>query len=46
VVDFRVGRLLGVAYIAAFGNCERQAIVERLGHALERKIVRVVLGER
>jgi len=46
VVDFRVGRLLGVVYIAAFGNCERQAIVERLGHALERKIVRVVLGDR
>lgn len=46
VVDFRVGRLLGVVYIAAFGNCERQVIVERLGHALERKIVRVVLGER
>jgi hypothetical protein len=46
VVDFRVGRLLGVVYIAAFGNCERQALVERLGHVLERKIVRVVLGER
>jgi hypothetical protein len=46
VVDFRVGRLLGVVYVAAFGNCERQALVERLGHALERKIVRVVLGER
>jgi hypothetical protein len=46
VVDFRVGRLLGVVYIAAFGNCERQALVQRLGHALERKIVRVVLGER
>jgi hypothetical protein len=46
VVDFRVGRLLGVVYIAAFGNCERQATVERLGHALERKMVRVALGER
>jgi len=46
VVDFRVGRLLGVVYVAAFGNCERQALVERLGHTLERKIVRVVLGER
>jgi hypothetical protein len=45
VVDFRVGRLLGVVYIAAFGNCERRAIVERLGHLLERKIVRVVLGD-
>jgi len=46
VVDFRVGRLLGVVYIAAFGNCERRAGVERLGHALERKIVQVVLGDR
>jgi len=45
VVDFRVGRLLGVAYIATFGNCERRAVVERLGHLLERKIVRVVLGD-
>jgi hypothetical protein len=45
VVDFRVGRLLGVVYIAAFGNCERRAAVEHLGHALERKIVRVVLGD-
>jgi hypothetical protein len=45
VVDFRVGRLLGVVYIAAFGNCGRRAVVERLGHALERKIVRAVLGD-
>jgi hypothetical protein len=45
VVDFRVGRLLGVVYIATFGNCERRAVVERLGHLLERKIVRVVLGD-
>jgi hypothetical protein len=45
VVDFRVGRLLGVVYIAAFGNCERRAVVEHLGHVLERKIVRVVLGD-
>jgi hypothetical protein len=43
VVDFRVGRLLGVAYIATLGNCERRSLVERLGQALERKIVRVVL---
>src|ERR671924_1895147 len=45
VVDFRVGRLLGVVYIAAFGNCERRAVVERLGQMLERKFVRVVLGD-
>jgi hypothetical protein len=43
VVDFRIGRLLGVAYVATFGNYERGALVERLGQALERKIVRVVL---
>jgi hypothetical protein len=45
VLDFRVGRLLGVVYIAAFGNCERRAVVERLGQMLERKFVRVVLGD-
>jgi hypothetical protein len=43
VVDFRLGRLLGVAYVATFGNYERQDLVERLGRALERKMVRVVL---
>jgi hypothetical protein len=43
VIDFRLGRLLGVAYVATFGNYERQELVERLGRALERKIVRVVL---
>jgi hypothetical protein len=43
VVDFRVGRLLGVAYVATLGNYERGELVERLGLALERKIVRVVL---
>jgi hypothetical protein len=45
VVDFRVGRLLGVVYLASFGNCERRAAVEHLGRAFERKIVRVVLGD-
>jgi hypothetical protein len=43
VVDFRVGRILGVAYVVTLGNHERRELVERLGHALERKIVRVVL---
>jgi hypothetical protein len=43
VVDFRVGRILGVAYVATLGNYERRDLVERLGRALERKIVRVVL---
>jgi hypothetical protein len=43
VVDFRVGRLLGVAYVATFGNFERRELTERLGQALQQKIVRVVL---
>lgn len=44
VVDFRVGRLLGVAYVASYGNCERRAAAEQIGQALERQVVRVVLG--
>ncbi len=45
VVDLRVGRVLGVAYIATLGNYTRQELVTELGLALERKIVRVVLGD-
>jgi hypothetical protein len=43
VVDFRVGRILGVAYVASMGNCERRDLVERLGRSLERKIIHAVL---
>jgi hypothetical protein len=43
VIDFRIGRLLGVAYVATLGNYERQELVERLARALERKMVQVVL---
>lgn len=43
VIDFRVGRILGVAYVATMGNCERHELVERLGHGLERKIINAVL---
>jgi hypothetical protein len=42
VVDFRLGRLLGVAYVATLGNYERQDLVERMGQELERKMMRVV----
>lgn len=45
VVDLRVGRVLGVAYVATLGNYTRHELVEELGLALERKIVRVVLGD-
>ena len=45
VVDLRVGRVLGVAYIATLGNYNRQELVQELGLTLERKIVRVVLAD-
>ncbi|MCL0102310.1 hypothetical protein M1O29_04425 [Dehalococcoidia bacterium] len=44
VIDFRVGRLLGVAFATTGGNVSRRALVERLGSLLEKQIVRVVLG--
>jgi hypothetical protein len=44
VIDFRVGRILGVAYVASMGNCERYELVERLGHGLERKIINAILA--
>ncbi len=45
VVDFRLGRLLGVVYVATLGNYDRLEITRELGLTLERKIVRVVLGD-
>ena len=44
IVDFRVGRLLGVAYLVAVGDVQRNHLVSEMGRQLERKIVRVVLG--
>ena len=44
VVDFRVGRLLGVVFIGAVGDHDRLEQVEKLGQDLEKRIVRVVLG--
>jgi len=45
VVDFRLGRILGVVYVATLGNYTRLELTQELGLALERKIVRVVLGD-
>ena len=45
VVDFRLGRILGVVYVATLGNYTRLEMTQELGLALERKIVRVVLGD-
>ena len=44
VVDFRVGRLLGVVFIGVVGDHERLDRVVKLGQTLEKRMVRVVLG--
>ena len=44
VVDFRVGRILGVAYLVTVGDFQRKALTELMATELERQIVRVVLG--
>ena len=44
VVDFRVGRLLGVAFVGVVGDHARLDQASELGIALERRIVSVVLG--
>ena len=43
VVDFRVGRLLGVAYVVATGDVQRRGLVSEMGVQLERKMVKVSL---
>ena len=43
IVDFRVGCLLGVAYVVTFGEVERTSLVKNLAIELERQIVKVVL---
>ena len=44
VIDFRVGRILGVAYVGTVGDHQRLELAAELGLALEKRIVRVVLG--
>ncbi|MCE2405068.1 MAG: hypothetical protein J4F43_07910 [Dehalococcoidia bacterium] len=44
VVDLRVGRLLGVAYVVTTGEVVRMDTVAEMGLTLERRIVQVVLG--
>ena len=43
VVDFRVGRLLGVAFIVTLGDFVRKSEAEALAVELERHMVRLVL---
>ena len=44
VIDFRVGRILGVGFVGAVGDHMRLEQATQLALALERRIVRVVLG--
>ena len=44
VIDFRVGRILGVAFVGTVGDHERIDLATQLAGTLEKNIVRVVLG--
>ena len=43
VIDFRVGRILGVAFVGTVGDQQRLDLATELALALEKRIVRVVL---
>ena len=44
VVDFRVGRLLGVAFVGTVGDHLRLELASELALSLEKRMVKVVLG--
>ncbi|MXZ91697.1 MAG: hypothetical protein F4W95_09140 [Chloroflexi bacterium] len=44
VIDFRVGRLLGVAFVGAIGEHRRTTLASELALALEKRMVQVALG--
>ncbi len=44
IVDFRVGRLLGVAYVVTMGEDQSLDLAQTLGLRLEERMIRVVLG--
>ena len=44
VIDFRVGRILGVAFVGTVGNYDRLNLASQLALSLEKRIVQVVLG--
>lgn len=46
VIDFRVGRLLGVAFVGAIGEHERTGLATEIALALEKRMVQVALGAR
>ena len=46
VIDFRVGRLLGVAFVGVIGEHERTELATEMALALEKRMVQVALGAR
>ena len=44
VIDFRVGRLLGVAFVGSIGEHDRTPIATEMALALEKRMVQVALG--
>ncbi len=44
VIDFRVGRLLGVAFVGVIGEHSRAELATEMALALEKRIVQVALG--
>ena len=44
VIDFRVGRLLGVAFVGSIGEHNRSELATELALALEKRMVQVALG--
>ncbi len=44
VIDFRVGRILGVAFVGSVGDHNRLHLANQLALNLEKRIVQVVLG--
>lgn len=43
VVDFRLGRLLGVAFVGTVGDHTRQELTMQIGQSLERRMAGIVL---
>ena len=46
VIDFRVGRILGVAFVGSIGEHDRSELATEMALALEKRIVQVALGGR
>ena len=44
ILDFRLGRLLGVVYVVTSGDQDRLGVTEVLGKKLERHMVAVTVG--